>query len=326
MTLTLDEVNRIRFPMARRPNEGYRAGEVDDFVDNVVATFTALHAEADRLKAQIEALKSDQGHGASQDTASHNAEAQEAAAQTATLAEENERLRREVEQLRNRPEGVEGTPTGDTGELEALRQRNAELQQRLSEVDDELTQLRQQPPAQLAGEGEVRVEKVVVTTSAEASSSAIRLVSLATEQAERVITDADVEAAEKLAAAQKAAGETTNAAQAKAEEIRATAQGEADRLLAEARAHAEQAEVDARARREELITNLEAERDEFASKIDQLKSWESSYRSRIADYLRGQVEAVESGHFSPDDAPSLLGDERNTSATPRLDALLADRQ
>ena len=58
MTLTLDEVRRIRFPMARRPGDGYRAAEVDDFVDRVDATFAAMTDESERLKAQLEALKS----------------------------------------------------------------------------------------------------------------------------------------------------------------------------------------------------------------------------------------------------------------------------
>ena len=36
MTLTLEEVRKVRFPMVKRPGEGYRAIEVDDFVDKVI--------------------------------------------------------------------------------------------------------------------------------------------------------------------------------------------------------------------------------------------------------------------------------------------------
>lgn len=326
MTLTLDEVNRIRFPMARRPNEGYRAGEVDDFVDNVVATFTSLNAETDRLKAQIEALKSDQGGGA---PAADDGE-------RARLADENDRLRGEVEALRNRAQGERGEGAGapiDSTELDELRRVNAELQQRAERAEAELQQAREQAGAQqqFVGAGEdgqtaPQTEHIVVTTSAEASSSAIRLVSLATEQAERVITDAEQEAAAKTAEAERIAAETKAAAESDAEEIRTTAQSEADKLLADAKANADQVEVDARSRREELFSTLESEREEFAGKVDRLKSWESKYRSGIAEYLRGQVSALESDNFEPGDAPGLLGDERTASATPRLDALLADRQ
>lgn len=58
MTLTLEEVRKVRFPMVKRPGEGYRAIEVDDFVDKVEAAFMTLTDENERLKAQVEALRS----------------------------------------------------------------------------------------------------------------------------------------------------------------------------------------------------------------------------------------------------------------------------
>mgnify|MGYP002721463177 CR=1 FL=1 len=87
MTLTLDEVRRIRFPMARRPGDGYRAAEVDDFVDRVDATFAAMTDESERLKAQLEALKS------SDDRSQYDEADSE-------LAEENERLKAQLEEAR----------------------------------------------------------------------------------------------------------------------------------------------------------------------------------------------------------------------------------
>ncbi|WP_203566883.1 DivIVA domain-containing protein [Aestuariimicrobium ganziense] len=319
MTLTLEEVKRIRFPMARRPNEGYRAGEVDDFCDNVLATFTAQTDEIERLKAQMEALKADQGQAAPQGDDSEKA----------ALSQENERLRAEVEQLRQRPETTGDQPVVDTTELDGLRRHNEDLQGRVQQLEADLQQAREQAARPFAGDSEQAApqpQSLVVTTSAEASSSAIRLVSLATEQAERVIAEADNEAQSKRQEADRVAAETTSAAEARAEEIKTAAQGEADRMLADAKATADQVEVDARGRREELFSRLEAEREEFAGKIDQLKSWESSYRQAIADHLRAEVEKVQSGNFHPADSPTLLGEERHTSPTPRLDALLAEKE
>ena len=57
MTLSLSEVQAIRFPIARRGTDGYRAAEVDDFVDKVVDTFTVLADDNERLKATVEALQ-----------------------------------------------------------------------------------------------------------------------------------------------------------------------------------------------------------------------------------------------------------------------------
>ncbi|WP_022909747.1 DivIVA domain-containing protein [Aestuariimicrobium kwangyangense] len=345
MTMTLDEVNQIRFPMARRPNEGYRAQEVDEFVDRVVATFQSMHEEADRAKAQVEALKADQAGVA------HEPSGQVDQA----LVEENDRLKAEVAELRARAERAEaalaatqGSDTHDPGnaELEVLRQRNAELEQRTSDLDRQLAEAREsaesRQPAEAAAEGQVqhgtgKLERLVVTTSTDASPAVIRLVQLATEQAEGVVADAqrDAEGMRNEAAADAKqtrdeadayAAETTKAADAKAEQITAEATSNADSLVAAARANAEQVEVDAKNRRTELFQTLESERDEFAGKVDQLKAWESDYRSSLTQHLRSQAEALESGQFQPGGNAALLGDERSASATPRLDALLAQKQ
>ncbi|MDO5500896.1 MAG: DivIVA domain-containing protein, partial [Propionibacteriaceae bacterium] len=55
MTLTLDEVRKTKFHMARRT--GYEVSEVDLFVDRVEASFAQLTEENHMLKQQVEALK-----------------------------------------------------------------------------------------------------------------------------------------------------------------------------------------------------------------------------------------------------------------------------
>ena len=54
-------------------------------------------------------------------------------------------------------------------------------------------------------------------------------------------------------------------------------------------------------------------------------TYESDHRQRIIGHLRQQAEAIEKHDMQPGEAPSLLGDERGKSATPRLDALLANK-
>lgn len=58
MTLTLDEVRKTKFHMARRT--GYEVSEVDLFVDRVEASFAQLSEENQMLKQQVEALKQSQ--------------------------------------------------------------------------------------------------------------------------------------------------------------------------------------------------------------------------------------------------------------------------
>jgi DivIVA domain-containing protein len=56
MTLTLDDVRKKRFGVARK--SGYEVLEVDEFVDEVRERFTLLLEDNQNLKKQIEALKS----------------------------------------------------------------------------------------------------------------------------------------------------------------------------------------------------------------------------------------------------------------------------
>ena len=56
MTLSLDDVRNKRFRMARK--SGYEVLEVDEFVDEVEATFEQLFQENQNLRKQVESLKS----------------------------------------------------------------------------------------------------------------------------------------------------------------------------------------------------------------------------------------------------------------------------
>jgi len=52
MTLSLDEVRNIRFPMARKPSEdGYRASAVDNFMDKLEISYAQLTEELEQLRA-----------------------------------------------------------------------------------------------------------------------------------------------------------------------------------------------------------------------------------------------------------------------------------
>lgn len=303
MTLSLSEVRAIRFPIARRGTDGYRAGEVDDFVDKVDITFSAILEENERLKAQLEALNNDQARNGG------NADVEN------ELRGENERLRAELEQARQQVDSTDDSEL--RAELERLRNRERQLNQELQQVR---AQQAQQPAAVAAVTG----ERIEVTTSEQASPVVIRLVQLATEQAENLVSEAENEALRKREEAERQANETTAAARAEAERIENAAREEAERLAREAKAHAEQVNVDANNRRNELFQTLERERDDFQNKVDRLRGFEKDYRQRLIDHLRQQAEAIEADHLEPGDAPALLG-ERGKSATPRLDALLADK-
>lgn len=337
MTLTLEDVKNVRFPIAKRQGEGYRATEVDDFVDAVDATFTQLSEENERLKAQLSAI----------DMGGTSAPAAAPVADPAVL-EENERLKAELAELRNRPApaAAVATPSKD-GEVNRLRAENESLQGQLEGVRGELEGARKELATARQGalgvveQGEQgRVEKIVVTTAAQASPALVRMVQLHTEQAEMVVAEAEAEGKRKLAEAERRANELALDAQTRAEKIQSEARVNADQMTtdarnqaaqvtSEAKANADRVNSDADNRRRELFTSLEAERDQLLGKIDQLKGFETSYRSNLLGHLRSSIEHIEKAEVAPREVPALLGEERpaqSTSNTPRLDALLAEGQ
>ncbi|MDR1852491.1 MAG: DivIVA domain-containing protein [Propionibacteriaceae bacterium] len=55
MTLTLEQINKTRFHLAR--GNGYEPADVDAFVDKVVTTFEALTSEINNLRSRVEELE-----------------------------------------------------------------------------------------------------------------------------------------------------------------------------------------------------------------------------------------------------------------------------
>lgn len=357
MTLTLDEVRRIRFPMARRPGDGYRATEVDDFVDKVDATFASIIDENDRLKAQLDALKGADGAVAGQPDPQVAAENEhlkaqieelraqqqgagnisaelescrqslnEAQARIKSSEQENANLKAQIEQLSQAAEQSGGEAAANA-EVARLRSENSRLQQRLAQASEAA---KTAPAQQVAAtEGQGSPEKVVVTTAAEASPAVVRMVELAIADAERVVHEAEEEARRKTSDAEKKAHEHIVDAQTRAERIESAARVNAEKMAVEAKRNADQVNTDAQNRRNDLFSQLESERDDLAGKVDQLRTFESSYRENLVNHLRSQAENIEKGVFEPGDTATLLRQENRvapgSSATPRLDALITGR-
>lgn len=358
MTLTLDEVRRIRFPMARRPGEGYRAGEVDDFVDKVDATFAAIVDENDRLKAQLDALKNAdgavggqadpklaeennhlkaqleefrsqaQGAGSAELERSRSAVA-DAENKLRASQQENSNLRNQLEETRRSASRQSAGQGAGTAELARLRTENERLNSQLQQARSEAEQARRSAATSGQGAPSGTPERIQVTTSAEAAPAVVRMVELAIADAERVVHEAQAEADRKMADAEKKAHEHIVDAQTRAERIESAARVNSERVTSEAQASAEKVTTDAQNRRNDLFAQLEAERDELAGKVDQLRSFETNYRGTIISHLRNQAENIEKGVFEPTATPDLLRSENRvvpgTSATPRLDALITGR-
>jgi DivIVA domain-containing protein len=225
MTLSLDDVRNKRFRMARK--SGYEVLEVDEFVDEVEATFEQLFEENQNLKKQVESLK--------------------------------------------------GTAT-------------------VSSPAQAVTKPEPAAPAASAASA-APAERIVVTTSKDASSAVVRLVQLSTEQSERLVAEAKAEA-----------DRIREEASSSAERLESEARSHADRLQADALGRSEALDHELETRRTEMFGNLEKQREQLAATVNALRAFEATYRSNLTAHLKTQIEVLASGSEEPPNPPAALSE------------------
>jgi DivIVA domain-containing protein len=150
-------------------------------------------------------------------------------------------------------------------------------------------------------------QTIRVETVPEASNAAARLLEIATKNADELVEDAKNQA-------DKIVGE----ARTKAERLENESKGKADRLESDARARSQMLDAETSERRAQLFGDLEKERDKLNLDVENLRSFEREYRSRLKTYFTQQLEALNGSPESPapsDEAPapkrlrSILGED-----------------
>ncbi|MBO3745431.1 DivIVA domain-containing protein [Streptosporangiaceae bacterium NEAU-GS5] len=120
--------------------------------------------------------------------------------------------------------------------------------------------------------------------------------------AARVLALAQQTADQAIADARREADETVTRARREADDILGKARRQAEQIIGDARARAETLERDAQERHRQAMGSLVQTRDELERKVEELRSFEREYRSRLKLYLEQQladlnVSAEGSGGF-----------------------------
>lgn len=319
MTLTLDEVRQTRFHLARR--NGYEPADVDTFVDKVEVAISQLSEENETLKKQVEALRNTEHEPIFTPQAATSTDSSAIEAELAAAKRAADEANRRLNELRASNDQL-------SAEVDSLRQQAAAA----SEGEHNL-------PVPVSTGAAAIAERIVVTTSADASPAVVRLVQLATEQAEQVVTEAQSEAVRKVDEATKKAHDTLTDARTRAERLDSEARVNAERIRSDARSAADQVTNEAQYRatrldgetaqkRAELFAELEQERDVLLGRVDHLRTFEHSYRENLNGLLKNQLDALNGAQSEPSDVPALVSAPRpqNDSPTPRLDALLGSQR
>jgi DivIVA domain-containing protein len=308
-----DVRNKLFTPVRFKP--GYDEDEVDAFLDEVEAELTRLAGEIDQLQSAGHSSSGD-AEGADRGDVQAQLEAVRAEADARARANLQEVERRYAEQLaalraesdaqlasmQSAPRTDQDVPLPATGpdddevELrvaEARRAGQAELQQQLLELAGQLQQaqgqlqLANQRATAAAGEVErLRAEQVSApitpSVSGVSEETIRRTLVLAQRTADEAVSEAREEAASIVSSARNDAEETARTAAA--EHAAVTRQREADHAAA--------------------LSRGRAEHDLLVGKLEELRSFERDYRSRLRAYLHLQLRDLEAGAPEPSAAVS----------------------
>ena len=205
----------------------------------------------------------------------------------ARLIEENNDLKAQVD--RGRPGGAAPAAAppvagGDT-DMRRLAGENTDLKQQVERLSREKQQAQQaaQQAQQAAQQAQQSAAQQGAAVSGPPVPQGLGSSEAQGEQALRVLMLAQRTADEHVADARREADKVLSEARAKAEELTRDSRAKADAL-----------ERDARQRHQEAMGGLDAKRATLQKHIEELKSFEREYRTRLKAYLESQLRDLDS--------------------------------
>jgi DivIVA domain-containing protein len=296
VTLTPQHIRNKLFTSVRF-RQGYDEDEVDAFLDEVEGELT-------RLLAEIEALKAGQGPITDPQLAAVKADAD--ARLQRMLDEAREQHEREIAALR--AEHAQGAAAGGSGgaygegpssvaspEVEAVR----------SEADARVARANEQSRLAQTQVQELTLRLEHAQQQAEAATR--RAQAAGTEIARLNAEGGGEPSAPELAPGQLVATTVTEdalrrtlvLAQRTADEAIAEARSEAQRIVTEAHRHAADTISRVEVEHSAIVQRRTAEQQHLLGKLEELRSFERDYRSRLRAYLHLQLRDLEAGAPEP---------------------------
>jgi DivIVA domain-containing protein len=223
-------------------------------------------------------------------------------AELARLIEENNDLRAQVEQLDRELETTRG-------DLDDARKSAAVAQQvPVRAVEEPSRRLAPVPPPSATeltspGGGDHHVQAAKVLGLAQ--EMADRLTGEAKAEADGMLSEARTKSEQLLSEARGKADSMVNDARSRAETMLNDARSRADALERQAREKATTLERDAQRKHAEVMSTITSEKNSLEKKIDELRTFEREYRTRLKTYLESHLQELEDrGSASPSDGRS----------------------
>jgi DivIVA domain-containing protein len=229
----------------------------------------------------------------------------EVEAELSRLTRENEELRSKLTTAQNG--GATAAPTAEPVEEAPVVVEEAPEPEPEPSVPEPIAVEKSAPATP-----EAPAETIKVATVAEASHAAVRLLEIATRNADELVGEARQEADQIL-------GE----ARSTAERLESESKQRADRIESDARTRSQMLDSETAERREQLLGGLDREKERLNGEVESLRSFEREYRARLKTYFQQQLAAldgsVEGGALDDEQQPpgrlrSLLGREDDQNA------------
>jgi DivIVA domain-containing protein len=162
------------------------------------------------------------------------------------------------------------------------------------------------PPAPVQAPPPAPVQAAAPPPSREDDSArASRVLALATETADRYVGEAKTQAEQMIASAKNTSDRLLTDARTKSEQMVTEAKTRADTMLGDARTRSETMEREARTkaaameqdaerRHREAMGSLEEKRASLERKIEELRTFEREYRTRLRSYLESHLRDLDS--------------------------------
>ncbi|WP_433781724.1 DivIVA-like cell division protein Wag31 [Actinomycetospora sp. CA-101289] len=289
MPLTPADVHNVAFSKPPIGKRGYNEDEVDAFLDLVEAELGRLLEENNDLREQVEQLE--------QQLSTAHADLDDARSKAAAQSQGSGPATQVSAPPPSRP--VEDAP------------RTVQQPMPPQQPQPQMTQTQQAvvpPPFGVSEQGQggganggdhhVQAAKVLGL----AQEMADRLTAEAKSEADGMLTDARTKSEQLLSEARTKSDSMVNEARTRAETMLNDARTRAETLERQARDKASTLERDAQRKHNETISLIEQQKGGLEKKIDELRTFEREYRTRLKTYLESQLRDLEGrGSAAPSD-------------------------
>ncbi len=270
MPLTPADVHNVAFSKPPIGKRGYNEDEVDAFLDLVEAELARLIEENSDLREQVEQLEQQLGNT-------------------------------QVELDEARMAGARA-PQAPPPPMQPHMPSPPLQPQRPVDVP-------RQPPPPHTGEFDTGVDHHVQAARVLglAQEMADRLTAEAKSEADGMLLDARTKAEQMLSEARAKSDSLVNDARTRAETMLNDARARADAMERQARDKATRMDREAERKQNEIIGSIQREKTVLEKKIEELRTFEREYRTRLKTYLEAQLRDLGAG-------PAVQGDARGNSA------------